>query len=64
MKLRISYELDSALVYRQKNRIFGNIDNRIRPLSASEIVIYELERYIPKVENLFDRDLKFYEIIK
>lgn len=63
--LRISYELDSAYRYRQRTRMFGNIDTDLRPLDNSEIMTHEFEKVMSTVENLFERDDLFYrEIMK
>lgn len=62
MTLRISYQLSEAIRYRRKNRIFGDIDNNIRELSATEIFSHELDLAIPKFQALFDRDNTFYRM--
>lgn len=62
--LRISYELDKALRYRQASRIFGNMDNDIRPLSVTEIVGHELDLITSSMKALFEVDSKFYERMK
>ncbi len=59
--LRIRYELSSAISYRRKNRIFGDIDNSVAPLAASEILTHEYEKFIPKIKKIFEADSVFYD---
>lgn len=61
--LRISYELSSAIEYRERNRLFGNIDNAIPRLSASEIINHEMEIAFTSemVANIFNRDDIFFK---
>lgn len=61
--LRITYELDSAIKYRQRTRMFGDIDNTIPTLTAGEIVEHNLGLFFDtdKIKSLFDRDDVFYK---
>ena len=57
--MRISWELHLALVYRRTHRIFGNIDNNIKELTALEIVDDALVKVSSRMAELFERQDPF-----
>jgi hypothetical protein len=63
--MRISYELSAAIRYRQKTRIFGDIDNTITTLTAGEILSNEINQVFMSevIKNLFERESTFYKFI-
>lgn len=55
--------LDDALLYRERTRIFGNIDTQIRLLSASEtieLVMISID-FSAKISKIFEGDNAFYK---
>lgn len=64
--LRISFALDSAIKYRRQTRMFGDIDNNIPVLSATEIISDVMEScFKPEtIQSLFERDSSFYTNIR
>jgi hypothetical protein len=54
-------DLESILAYRQRTRIFGNIDNNIRRLTTTEIVSLSLDLHFRhRISQIFDRDDFFF----